>query len=43
LVSQKLHQLEDNLKAVEVVFTTDELEQLDVSNYPLNILKMFLK
>jgi aryl-alcohol dehydrogenase-like predicted oxidoreductase len=41
----KLHQLEDNLKAVEVVFTNDELAQLDnVSKlpieYPRNVLEI---
>lgn len=41
----KLHQLEDNLKAVDVVFTTDELNQLyEVSKlpveYPANVLEI---
>lgn len=41
----KLHQLEDNLKAVDVVFTTDELNQLhEVSKlpieYPANVLEV---
>ena len=41
----KLHQLEDNLKAVEVTFTNDELEQLNIVSkipieYPGNVLEI---
>jgi len=41
----KLHQLEDNLKAVDVVFTADELKQLDevsqlTKEYPGNVIEV---
>ena len=41
----KIHQLQDNLKSVDVVFTTDELNQLNVvsklpSEYPANVLEI---
>ena len=45
IAATKLHQLEDNLKAIEVTFTPDELNQLnEVSKlpveYPGNVLEI---
>jgi aryl-alcohol dehydrogenase-like predicted oxidoreductase len=41
----KLHQLEDNLKSVDVVFTAEELTQLDevsqlTKEYPGNVIEV---